>query len=296
MGKPDGKRKAASSGKDGQATPSKHTRASQDPASVDSRLDKIVSAIEHLTEKVDQLESMVHLSDPSAISDSVSQGDKATSSARNMVSLASPNATTDSHTLSDLRMLDSLNARVDNVMGSKATEDVAEGLLQNLGGKHALKSPRDHSYRRVKVNTIWPHQFVHCSGDAQLKFDSLTIQEFVAGTTAIVNSNEISATEKSARLQHLRQLMHLVKTFTWESVRSLYVALLEDIQYGVRHWEQPQALSELKDELLSPADLRNFANIQHSVNNQRKNSKTTPNPCQKFNYHPQGCDHKKPRG
>ena len=126
MGKPDGKRKAASSGKDGQATPSKRTPASQDSVSVDSRLDKIVSAIEHLTEKVDQLESMVHLSDPSAISDSVSQGDKATSSARNMVSLASPNATTDSHTLSDLRMLDSLNAHVDNVMGRKAIRKMSQ--------------------------------------------------------------------------------------------------------------------------------------------------------------------------
>ncbi len=41
--------------------------------------------------------------------------------------------------------------------------------------------------------------------------------------------------------------MHLAKIYTWPSVRTVYGALLEDIQHGGWGWGDEDALSVLKE-------------------------------------------------
>ncbi len=80
------------------------------------------------------------------------------------------------------------------------------------------------------------------------------MQDFIAGTCAILMLPELSNWERDIRMRHLDTLMLLARTFTWSSICGLYAAFPifpEDAQHGVRRWDDSAAaLGELKDELL----------------------------------------------
>ena len=111
---------------------------------------------------------------------------------------------------------------------------------------------------------------VHRPRAKEVTFDDLTMAEFVAGTCNILQLPELPSTERNSRLEHMHYLMNLTAHYKWAHVRSLYAAALEDIQCGVRAWED--SLVPLKE-----AYLFDSARIQTSTTNRLLL-------CRKFNY------------
>ncbi len=191
-------------------------------------------------------------------------------------------------TLQGLRSSDTLNARVDNLlMQQEAAASLNTDVVSfSLGGK-LVKSPRDSVIRKIRVLTLWPHQFVHRSRLAEVKYDTLSMQDFVAGTCAILTLHEISNWERDIRTQLLGTML-LARTFTWSSVHGLYAAFLEDVQYGVCRWDDSAAaLAELKDELLTPAHLISTTGTRGGGGEANPNQKTEL--CRQYNYSGTGC-------
>lgn len=183
-------------------------------------------------------------------------------------------------TLEDLRRLEPLNLRVDNYLASQASSSnlVTDVLALSLGGK-LLKNPRSSTVRRIRNPVLWPHQFIHRPGTAELSFDMLTLPEFVAGTCSILQLKEITSAEKDARLQHLHYLMLQARSYMWESLRSMYAAALEDIQYGQRSWQQP--LSDLKEQLLT---IEHLSNTKGTQPGKTASGNKPADPCRLYNY------------
>ena len=206
-------------------------------------------------------------------------------------------------TLQDLRRMDPLNARVDALMASApdtqpdvlamrssnapvvgATDTMMTSDIALLG--KTSKSPRDVVVRKIKHPVLWPHHFVHRPGGAEIHYDTLSLPDFVAGVAAILLLPELPSRERQERTSHLRAVMHLAKIYTWPSVRTVYGALLEDIQYGDRNWGDRDALSALKEEMLTPRDLLGTAG---STSSHGQDGDRLATVCRQFNYNPTGC-------
>ena len=84
---------------------------------------------------------------------------------------------------------------------------------------------------------MWPHSFL-CLTRAQreVKYEDLTLPEFVAGYTQILQSQDISPHESAARLPHLFSLMYFAQQFTWPAVLNFHGAVLLEIERGLLKW------------------------------------------------------------
>ena len=158
-------------------------------------------------------------------------------------------------TLRDLRQMEHLNNTVDEILASSG--GVAGDILQQVDkGKllPTLKSPRDAPYNaRIVKHVYWPHQFIHRVAQTDPKYDNLSEQEFVLGTAKILQLQSLPQVEKTSRLKHLEILMALRRTYTWQSVRLLYGAVLEELQFGHRDWQQ--SFHDLQEIMLHPCDV-----------------------------------------
>ena len=84
---------------------------------------------------------------------------------------------------------------------------------------------------------MYPHshlrfEFVNNS----IEFDKLDLNLFVAGELEIISQVSISSTEKFARLELLKRLMYLNNAFEFSVIKSLYAAILREIELGYRKW------------------------------------------------------------
>ena len=79
------------------------------------------------------------------------------------------------------------------------------------------------SIRGKSMDIFWPDEFVHRSGVSDICFDKLTLPEVVCGTLQIIETTDIDQNEKSARNQHMIDLMILGEQFQWDKVRALYI-------------------------------------------------------------------------
>ncbi len=153
--------------------------------------------------------------------------------------------------LATLRRMQPLNSRVDALMEPL----VPAAVHAASDGKSCVKSPRDAPTRRIIRSILWPNQMVTRLGGAgaSLRYDELTLPEFVLGSVKIVRLPELPPGEISARLSHLDSVMTLARHYTWPSVRSLYGAVLEDVQYGSSDWSV--SVVGYRDALLTPMNL-----------------------------------------
>ena len=63
---------------------------------------------------------------------------------------------------------------------------------------------------KVKVETDWPQAFLSLKYVTKAKkYESLSMAEFVAGYSAILEQSHLPSSERKARIAHLRQLMYL---------------------------------------------------------------------------------------
>ena len=96
-----------------------------------------------------------------------------------------------------------------------------------------IPSPRG----KPNCNILWPNEFIHRAGTAEVPFDRLSLPEVVCGTIRIISSADVTQEEKDARITHMTDLMIMAEQYKWDSVRSLYQEALSLIQNGrsLRH-------------------------------------------------------------
>ena len=91
--------------------------------------------------------------------------------------------------------------------------------LSNGGGK-SLKSGKESKITTaVLYPQLWPHSFLSVTNARRdIKYDDLTLQEFVAGYGQILQSPDLTEMERSARLKHLVFLMYFAQQYEWQVV------------------------------------------------------------------------------
>lgn len=69
-----------------------------------------------------------------------------------------------------------------------------------------------------------------------MRYDDLSIEEFVAGYSSILSLSTISQKERQARVEHLMHLMYLASVCEWNAVRAFNAAVLMEIERGHLTW------------------------------------------------------------
>jgi hypothetical protein len=64
----------------------------------------------------------------------------------------------------------------------------------------------------------------------------LDLNLFVAGELEIISSSSLGKYEKNSRIDLLKRLMYLCTSYEFSVVRSLYAAILRDIELGHLNW------------------------------------------------------------
>jgi len=108
-------------------------------------------------------------------------------------------------------------------------------------GKHSkakLKSGKTAKITSRVVNPqVWPHSELSLSYVTKnVRYDELTMEEFVAGYSSILSRPRISPVEKEARITHLTRLMYLAIQYEWGAVRDFHAAVLLEIERGFLVW------------------------------------------------------------
>lgn len=89
----------------------------------------------------------------------------------------------------------------------------------------------------VRDPQYWPHSHLSFSrGRGEVRYDDLTLEEFVAGYTQILLRPTLPAVEKQARLQHLVSIMYLAMQYEWSAILQYHEAVLLEIERGLARW------------------------------------------------------------
>ena len=106
------------------------------------------------------------------------------------------------------------------------------------GGGKSLKSGKESKITTtVLYPQLWPHSFLSLTNARRdIKYDELTLEEFVAGYGQILQSPDIVEIERSARLKHLVSLMYFAQQYEWQAVLSFHGAVLLEIERGLLKW------------------------------------------------------------
>ena len=128
---------------------------------------------------------------------------------------------------------DSDHDEVEASVHVRATEKSAS----NGGGK-SLKSGKESKITTtVLYPQLWPHSFLSLTNARRdIKYDELTLEEFVAGYGQILQSPDLVEIERSARLKHLVSLMYFAQQYEWHAVLSFHGAVLLEIERGLLKW------------------------------------------------------------
>ena len=159
--------------------------------------------------------------------------------------------------LDDLRQIDSVSQDVEeklkriglgdvpNESHSSSEEDGsssddAHGRASKSRGKprKKLKSGKTAKITsRIVRPQIWPQSelsLTHVS--KEVAYDELSIEEFTAGYCAILKSKRLTEVERSARIDHLYDLMYLAMHYEWAAVRRFHAAVLLEIERSHLRW------------------------------------------------------------
>ena len=106
------------------------------------------------------------------------------------------------------------------------------------GGGRSLKSGKESKITTtVLYPQLWPHSFlILTNARHDIKYDDLTLEEFVAGYGQILQSPDLPEMERSARLKHLVSLMYFAQKYKWQAVLSFHGAVLLEIKRGLLKW------------------------------------------------------------
>ena len=158
--------------------------------------------------------------------------------------------------LDDLRQMESLSVDVekklkhfglgeipnDSLSSSEDVESSDEDTAKaskSRGKQHKkLKSGKTAKITSRIVNPqIWPHSELSLSHvSKEVAYDELSIEEFTAGYCAILKSKRLTEVERTARINHLYDIMYLAMHYEWSAVRRFHAAVLLEIERGHLQW------------------------------------------------------------
>ena len=101
-----------------------------------------------------------------------------------------------------------------------------------------LKSGREaKATSEVLYPQRWPHSFL-CLTQAQhkVKYEELTLAEFMAGYAQILLCKDISPLERTERKKHLVSLMYFAQQYEWSAILNFHGFILLEIERGLVHW------------------------------------------------------------
>lgn len=153
-------------------------------------------------------------------------------------------------------------------------EELKQSTKRGKIDKKSGKSKKISS--RVVSPQIWPHSELNLGYvSKELKYDELTIEEFVAGYSAILSLPSLSSREKRERIIHLNGLMYLATIYEWSDVRCFHAAVLAEIERGRISWTDSFAAIEA----------RSFAGCTRKINaNKGDGTKRQPTLfCREYN-------------
>ena len=109
---------------------------------------------------------------------------------------------------------------------------------KNTGGKRDLKSSKTAKIAsRVVRRQFWPHSELSMGYITKdIGYDELSLEEFVAGYSAILLLPQVSSRERLHHTEHLGALMYLASIYEWSAVRSFHAAVLLEIEQGQLNW------------------------------------------------------------
>ena len=97
-----------------------------------------------------------------------------------------------------------------------------------------LKSGREaKATSEVLYPQRWPHSFL-CLTRPQLevKYEELTLAEFIAGYAQILLCKDISPLERTERKKHLVSLMYFAQQYEWSTLLNFHGSVLLEIERG----------------------------------------------------------------
>ena len=135
---------------------------------------------------------------------------------------------------------------------SSSDEDSDEGRRNRKGkGKNGKKSKDEKHYHHtkksgkskkltslVKFPQEWPHSYLGLHFvDQDKTYDSLSMAEFCAGYTSILESIKDEKLRRY-RMAHFRDLMYLATQYQWRCVLKFHAACLLEVERGNMRWGQ----------------------------------------------------------
>ncbi len=166
-------------------------------------------------------------------------------------------------TLSQLResekLADKVNMKYKDYLDSDSTstdtsDDDATPIKR---GKKKTKSGLvQKASDNVKKRQLFPHvslkySFVH----KNLSFKDLDFQQFVTGELETITRVGISEEEKEGRLRLLKHISYYEKTYEWEKLRALYVAVVRSVEDGINTWSSDYSAMERMILIHTPTEL-----------------------------------------
>lgn len=128
---------------------------------------------------------------------------------------------------------------------------------------------------KVEVREVWPHMNLvdeYPGKKKGLSFHDLDFDLFVAGELERITSRNISHVEKDGRLYLLKLLAYIHANSGWETVQSIYSAILQKVERRLLAWEQ--ARSHFQGEvqwLVTKQCLEAKAKVRRAAGNMGKN-------------------------
>ena len=101
-----------------------------------------------------------------------------------------------------------------------------------------LKSGREaKATSEVLYPQRWPHSFLYLTrAQRKVKYEELTLAEFVAGYAQILLCKDISPLERTEHKKHLVSLMYFAQQYEWSAILNFHGFILLEIERGLVHW------------------------------------------------------------
>ena len=103
---------------------------------------------------------------------------------------------------------------------------------------HTGKSLKSGKEAKITSTGLYPQSWPHCylsitHGRPDLKYEELTLADFIAGYGQILLCPDLLQVERSSRIKHLVSLMYFSRLHNWQAMLSFHGAVLLEIKRGL---------------------------------------------------------------
>jgi hypothetical protein len=162
---------------------------------------------------------------------------------------------------------DNSASTTDNESTVSDSDDGGSGLHSSSVKKHNRHSNKhtksgitSKCSDSVKNRQKYPHSTLRFDFvNRNITFEKIDFNLFVAGELEIISSPKIREKEAKARLDLLKKLMYLNSSYDFSVVKSLYAAILREIELGHSNWGDD--FHYVESAVLARHKVKNFRNV-----------------------------------